>query len=336
MKRWIFAVLALAAAVQAPAQPKVAVLDAVIPESMDEAVIIPVTDKIVEELVVSGKYTVLDRANIEQVLQEKEFQVSGLVKDTEIAKAGEYLGAAFVVIARVSRIEDTYFISARMIDVATGAIMAQTSDQEEGKISVLIAVAGRVGRKLAGGLIEEVTTPQPEEPPRERVVQGGAEAGPPVLSPPAVQMQAPEKPEGFSRFVVSFLYPLFEGDAAEGFDDLVDYYAGANCDTRGYGLDLHWMHFLRAISISACRPPGPASTARTIWPRRTSSRFSISRLPPASLFPWESGSRDSSASWRGWPTSSWGISGPKRGARTGLFASAPNSGPTSGSPAASW
>jgi hypothetical protein len=31
--------------------------------------------------------SVLDRANIEQVLQEKEFQVSGPVEDTEIVRA---------------------------------------------------------------------------------------------------------------------------------------------------------------------------------------------------------------------------------------------------------
>ena len=114
MKRWALSLLMIIAGTLAFAdqKPKVAVLDALIPDDMDRSVVVPVTDKIVEELVNSGLYTVLDRANIEQVLQEKEFQVSGLVKDTEVVQAGEYLGARYVVVARVSRIEETFFISA--------------------------------------------------------------------------------------------------------------------------------------------------------------------------------------------------------------------------------
>ena len=37
---------------------------------------LPVTDKIIEELVHAKKYRVIDRSNIEQVLREKEFQLS--------------------------------------------------------------------------------------------------------------------------------------------------------------------------------------------------------------------------------------------------------------------
>lgn len=56
-----------------PALPQVAVLDTILSAGMDPAVKSPITDKIVEELVKSGKYKVLDRANIAQVLKEKEF-----------------------------------------------------------------------------------------------------------------------------------------------------------------------------------------------------------------------------------------------------------------------
>jgi hypothetical protein len=82
-------------AVSLPALPKVAVLDAVIPDSMDKAVVVPITDKIAEEIVNSRLYSVLDRANVEQVLKEKEFQVSGMVQDSDIKQAGKYLGADY-------------------------------------------------------------------------------------------------------------------------------------------------------------------------------------------------------------------------------------------------
>ena len=63
------AVLFAFAAVAVPALPKVAVLDAVIPETMDKSVVVPITDKIAEQIVASRQYSVLDRANVEQVLE---------------------------------------------------------------------------------------------------------------------------------------------------------------------------------------------------------------------------------------------------------------------------
>ena len=56
---------------------------------MDPSVIVPVTEKIVERLVVFGRFTVLDRANIDSVLKEREFQMSGMVSDQDVVTAGK-------------------------------------------------------------------------------------------------------------------------------------------------------------------------------------------------------------------------------------------------------
>jgi hypothetical protein len=120
---------------------------------MDPSVIVPTTEKIIERLVVSGRFTVLDRANIESVLKEREFQVSGMVTDKDIVTAGQYLGADFVVVAKVSKVADTYFISAKMIAIKTGVIANQTSAEGEGKLSTLIDLAAQVGEVLSGGAV---------------------------------------------------------------------------------------------------------------------------------------------------------------------------------------
>lgn len=151
--------------------PHLAVLDAFIPKGLDPWISAPVTDKIIEELVNSGKFVVLDRANVAQVLKEKEFQISSdMVKVEEIREAGQYLGADFVVVARVSRVGSTYFMSARMIHVESGTISVQTSDEKKGSVDVLLSIAKAVGTKLAGGIIEQVApeaiaseTAQPEQ-----------------------------------------------------------------------------------------------------------------------------------------------------------------------------
>ncbi len=144
----------------AAALPKVAVLDAVLPQNMEKDIAIGITEKISEALVNSGKFTVLDRTSVDQSLKEIEFQMSGIVSNAEIKKAGERLGAAYVVVARVSFVTGTYFVTAKMIDVRTGEIAAQSSDQEEGKASITFKVAERVGTKLAQGTAVAAAVPE--------------------------------------------------------------------------------------------------------------------------------------------------------------------------------
>jgi hypothetical protein len=194
MKKALFALALAAAAVVAWSQPKVAVLDAMIPQNMDPSVIVPATEKIIERLVVSGRFTVLDRANIESVLKEREFQVSGMVNDQDVVTAGKYLGADFVVVAKISKVGDTYFISAKMINIKTGVIANQTSAQGEGKISTLIDLSGQVGEVLSGGAVtaqsatgesKDISKPadqpkeKPAEQPKEKPVKQPREPGAP-------------------------------------------------------------------------------------------------------------------------------------------------------------
>ncbi len=162
------------------AAPKVAVLGASIPESMNKAVAVPVTDKVVEKLVESGKYLVLDRANVEAVLKEREFQYSGMVSDQEISQAGKYLGAELVVVIRVETIGDTYFVSSRMINVETGIIARQASAQGEGKLAVLLDLAAEVGGSLvANGVAQQPPAPAPAQTQRERTHVAPAPEQPP-------------------------------------------------------------------------------------------------------------------------------------------------------------
>jgi TolB-like protein len=133
------------------ALPQVAVLDTILSAGMDPAVRSPVTDKIVEELVKCGKYIVLDRASVAQVLKEKEFQLSsGLVGNEEIRRAGEYLGADLVVVASASRVGSTHVITVKMIDVLSGRITAQASEEKKGTIDVLLQIARTAGQRIAG------------------------------------------------------------------------------------------------------------------------------------------------------------------------------------------
>lgn len=150
MKRTCLSLFITCLTAFAAAQPKVAVLDAVLQKGIDRSAAAAVSEKLTERLVISGRYTVLDRANVDQILREREFQLSGLVSDTEISEAGKYLGADFVVVIRVQKVDRTYLVSARMISVATGIIFNQASSEGEGRASILLALAEEAGDSLAG------------------------------------------------------------------------------------------------------------------------------------------------------------------------------------------
>ena len=182
------------------AKPHVAVLDAVLAAGMDKTVAAPITDKIIEELVNSGKYTVIDRANVEQVLKEKEFQLSsGVVKNEEVRQAGEYLGADLVIVASASRVGSTYVISAKMIDVVSGEIVAQASSEQKGSIDVVLDVARTVGRQISGQKVV-VAESRPQE-----LVQEPAKVQTPAVQPAGgnaavtMQMQALIKSKAHMR-----------------------------------------------------------------------------------------------------------------------------------------
>jgi hypothetical protein len=200
MKKALLAVLIIASVFAvAWAQPKVAVLDSIIPQNMDPSVISPATDRIIEKLVQSQRFTVLDRANIESVLKEREFQVSGMVSDQDAVTAGKYLGADFIVVSKISKVGDTNFMSGKMINVKTGVIVSTTSAQGEGKLAVVINLAGQVGEVLAGG----TATPAPAPDANVVVVAPPADVVP--VAPPPEDTQEVAPPRSSSGFTDNFV-----------------------------------------------------------------------------------------------------------------------------------
>jgi TolB-like protein len=138
--------------------PQIAVLDAILAPGIDPAAALPVTDKIIEEMVNSGKFTVIDRANVEQILTEKEFQLSsGIVRNEEVRQAGEYLGADFVIVANASRVGGTYVISAKMIDVVTGEIARIVGKQISGQEIVVAEATTKLEEKKVEVVVETAT-----------------------------------------------------------------------------------------------------------------------------------------------------------------------------------
>jgi basic membrane protein A and related proteins len=171
MKKLGFAIGFALAVLPLSALPKVAVLDITAQKGIDSSVVVPVTESIMEQLVNTRAYVVLDRAYIEQVLKEQEFDVSSMVSDTLVAKAGQYVGADYVVTGKVQVLGSAYFLVAKMIEVKTGVIVSQSSTQGTGELTALLDMARTVGKSLAVG-----SPISPLEPAQGGAASAGAAA----------------------------------------------------------------------------------------------------------------------------------------------------------------
>jgi TolB-like protein len=204
-------------------QPSLAFIDALLDEGLDPAIRVPITEKIIEQMVTSGLYRVLDRSSILQVLEEKEFQFSGLVADSEIKQAGQYLGADFVGVARVSRVGQTYFISAKLIDVETGEIAAQASHEMKGEADVVFDLSRIVARVLIGLDVEE-----------EELEKAPETA---VFDRPVEPLQAGRP---WAHLVASYLYSEYGGDGYDHIEWLHEsHFPFSDWWVEPLGVDLH-------------------------------------------------------------------------------------------------
>ena len=83
----------------------------------------PATDRMVTQLVELRRFKVIERAKLEEVLQEQRLQVSGVVDDRTAVDVGRVAGADAIVVGNVSVIGPTTTVSARVIDTQSSEVI---------------------------------------------------------------------------------------------------------------------------------------------------------------------------------------------------------------------
>ena len=80
------------------------------------------TQRLNSELIKMGKFTVLERSLIQQVIEEQKFQYSGNVDMQTVSDIGSMTGADYVIVGTISKIGGKYFsVDCRMIEVETSS-----------------------------------------------------------------------------------------------------------------------------------------------------------------------------------------------------------------------
>jgi hypothetical protein len=80
-------------------------------------------------LVDSGKFTIVDRARLDQIRREQDFQLSGEVSDDSAVSIGNMLGANIVLVGTITTTGSKGRIAIRALDVKTAQIVTMAREQ---------------------------------------------------------------------------------------------------------------------------------------------------------------------------------------------------------------
>lgn len=128
-------VLLLASATYAQANPtkRVAILETVDKESqVPYGVKLMVRSKLCEFITATPGYEGFDRVDVGSILNEHEFQRSGLVSEKDIKRLGEMTGADYVLVTEAAYLNNSYvFLSAKILNVETAKVEQTANVQSQ-------------------------------------------------------------------------------------------------------------------------------------------------------------------------------------------------------------
>ncbi len=133
-------------------------------QNVDSNILRPLSESIRRELVRSGKYKVINRGDMNEILGEQMFQISGCISGqcTGIIEAGRLLDVGKIIMGSINVVGKTYYLSLSLIDVKTGNIERVSEDKCKCEVDDLIESSKRVIKRLMG---ERLAEDQPETMP---------------------------------------------------------------------------------------------------------------------------------------------------------------------------
>ena len=144
---------------QAQQERKVAVFDPA--GTVEKALLEIVREEISSVVVNTSGYTVLERQLINKVLEENRFQESGLVNDEQVSDIGKRMGADYVFVTAISMLGTNYYISCKMIEVATARIEKQSTGTTTKGMDDIPQTTQNIVRRLFGQTVQQQSiTPQ--------------------------------------------------------------------------------------------------------------------------------------------------------------------------------
>ncbi len=145
------------------------------------------TDRLRSELVRTGKITVVERGQMEQILTEQDFQLTGCTSDECAVEVGQLLGVTHMVAGSIGQVGSTFTIDLRTVDVQTGRIVHSIIRDYRGEIDGLLTEMALVAEELAtAGAAQEPLAEQPQpavQPPLQEPTEEQQQVSQPTVAP---------------------------------------------------------------------------------------------------------------------------------------------------------
>lgn len=167
-----------------PERPLIAVLN-LEPVGATDVEASALSDRLREELLRSGRFSLVERERLESVLEEQTIQQAGCQGKECVLQVGRVLGVSMIVTGRATKLgANSWQVSAQLIDVATAETKRAESVLFEGRLVDLLQqgvpnLAQKLTSQDIGAALTPAPTPQPVPPLAEPEPLAKAEEPPP-------------------------------------------------------------------------------------------------------------------------------------------------------------
>jgi len=121
------------------------------------------SDRLRHELFATGRFRVMERARMQDILKEQGFQVSGCVSTECVVEAGQLIGVQRIVAGSLGKVGTVYTVNIRLINVETGEIeRTAVKDCRCSIEDVLTRTLAEAAVELAGAVPPQARESQPD------------------------------------------------------------------------------------------------------------------------------------------------------------------------------
>jgi hypothetical protein len=147
----ILAALTGAGALRAEELPAIAVMELSAP-GLSSSDATGLSNRLVFELMQTGRFTVLERSKMDDILKEQGFQKTGCTNTDCAVEMGQLLNVKYMVLGNVDIVGRIYSVNLRLVSVSTAQIENnKTADCSQCTIEdVMLRTIGIAARKIAG------------------------------------------------------------------------------------------------------------------------------------------------------------------------------------------
>jgi TolB-like protein len=150
---------ALLSAVVASADKIPIAVSDLLPQGIDQPTTVLISDRLRSALFETGRFAVMERGQMDEVLKEQGFQQSGCVSDACAIEVGQMLGVTHIVVGSIGQVGKTYTANTRLLEVRTGKVVATVSTDCKCAIDDVLK---KSTREVATAIASKIMAPEVE------------------------------------------------------------------------------------------------------------------------------------------------------------------------------